>query len=96
MTAPRKQLEKGVSKNTYKELKELSEEIKISLTYNEPTQVKWYDYEDMAQYGIAYKDYVICACCGSLIPIEQIYEDSMRDKPIETLDYWIDFSEFIK
>lgn len=41
--------------------------------YETPTQVAFFD-ENHYIGGIAYKDKVICGCCGSIISIAEIYE----------------------
>lgn len=63
--------------------------------FYEPKQVIWYDSYDIKQCGIAYKDEIICACCGGVIPIEEVYEFAQREKPIEEMKWWIDFAEGI-
>lgn len=41
--------------------------------YDVPTQVKFYDYDNKVTLGgIAYRDIVICGCCGGVIPIEEM------------------------
>ena len=63
--------------------------------FDEPMQIIWYDEEDNRQCGIAYKDEIICACCGGVVPIEEVYEFSQREKPIEEMKEWINFVEGI-
>lgn len=61
--------------------------------YDEPTQVQFIqivdeDEEPIKRGGIAYQDYIICGCCGGIIPINEV------DAILEYLN-WVDFSEFI-
>ena len=54
-----------------------------------PTQVKFWDgcYID----GIAYRDEIICGCCGGIFRISDIYEvapDTLDSDPIITLSGW--------
>ena len=44
--------------------------------YDNPTQVEYYDFEnDCYVNGIAYKDEIICLCCGGVIGLEDLFED---------------------
>jgi hypothetical protein len=70
-----------------------------------PTQVKFFDGQFFdSEYwliGIGYKDEIICGCCGSVFPIDQIYEvadeaDTEIVDPIQPYKHWIDFSEDIR
>lgn len=61
-----------------------------------PTQVKFWD----ARYigGIAYRDKIICGCCGGIFDISIIYEvapDTLEDDPIIVYDNWVDISQDI-
>lgn len=67
------------------------------MKFENPVQVKFYAGALKSWLGgIAYKDYVICGCCGAVIPIETIYkeatEDEIEDEPIEKLS-WITISD---
>ena len=43
--------------------------------FDKPTQVVYYDVDDNCwKSGIAYRDEIICACCGGIIEISEIYE----------------------
>lgn len=59
--------------------------------YDIPTQVKFYDSEEGigTRVGIAYHNYIICACYGGIFPLD--------DESIYILKElnWIDFSEYI-
>lgn len=67
--------------------------------FNRPAQVKFRDYEcDCWGTGIGYGENIICACCGGLIPIDEIYEGAGLFKdteeevmPIYVFDEWISF-----
>ena len=69
-------------------------EMEKKLYFDCPTQVIWYDEEDAKQFGIAYRHEIICACCGAIIPLEEVYVFAQRKEPIETIE-WIDFAESI-
>ena len=62
--------------------------------YPTPTQVRWGETSDdeelIENFGIAFKDKIICACCGGTVDLddEDIYV-------FEEFD-WIDISEAIK
>lgn len=54
-----------------------------------PTQVKFWDgrYID----GIAYRDEIVCGCCGGIFRISDIYEvapDTLDNDPIIRLNGW--------
>jgi hypothetical protein len=49
--------------------------------------------------GIAYHDFIICGCCGAIMPIEDIIEEANEfgvhfDDAIKELE-WIDISDEI-
>lgn len=55
-----------------------------------PTQVEWFDKDN--EYwigGIAYKNEIICGCCGSVIKLEEIEDDKVM--PLE----WYNISDAI-
>lgn len=57
-----------------------------------PTQVKFWDYEG-GHYlgGIAYRDEIICGCCGGIFDISEIYKlapDTLLGGPIVRLNGW--------
>lgn len=64
--------------------------------FEKPTQVMWYDVDgDEYKAGIAYCDEIICACCGGVISIEEIYEFTPNDIiPIYQAS-WVDLSDEI-
>lgn len=64
-----------------------------------PTQVKFRDV-DGDQYigGIAYRNEIICGCCGGIFDITEIYElatDTLEEDPIVIYDNWVDISNEI-
>ena len=62
-----------------------------------PTQVKFWDTlsEDYIG-GIAYRDEIICGCCGSIFKISEIYESAPNtlEDPIVVYD-WVNISSKI-
>ena len=61
-----------------------------------PTQVIWIDADNVRYAGIAYRDEIICACCGGIESIEEIYEFAPEgvENPIIELE-WISVREEI-
>ena len=63
-----------------------------------PTQVKFWEYFDEHYFnGIAYRDEIICGCCGSIFSISKIYEfapDALKEDPIVFYD-WVGISSKI-
>ena len=69
--------------------------------YYVPTQVVFYDGSDDSPIfcaGIAYKDEIICACCGGVMKISEVIADAEEDG-IKTAIYdyadWCDIREAI-
>ena len=66
--------------------------------FNGPTQVKfWETCGDHYIGGIAYRNEIICGCCGGIFDISEIYEsapDTLED-PIVVYDNWLDISSEI-
>ena len=69
--------------------------------YYVPTQVVFYDGGDESPIfcaGIAYKDEIICACCGGVMKISEVIADAKEDG-IKTAIYdyvdWYDVREAI-
>lgn len=64
-----------------------------------PTQVKFWDIGgDHYIGGIAYRNEIICGCCGSIFDINEIYEsapDTLKEDPIVVYDSWVDISNEI-
>ena len=72
--------------------------MKVTKYFEVPTQIVFYDHEDDCwKSGIGYKDEVICACCGGIIEISEIYEFAPAgiDTPIFEYKNWCDISEDI-
>lgn len=56
-----------------------------------PTQVQFWDYKG----GIAYRDEIICGCCGGVFNISEIYKvapDTLLRDPIIAYDDWVGIS----
>lgn len=73
------------------------------LYYGTPCQVRFVDCGDPNNIticgGIAYKDEIICCCCGSILSIQEIINDAEKagihfDDAIIELD-WIDINQEI-
>ena len=63
--------------------------------YDIPTQVAWFDGGSYAA-GIAYHDEIICACCGGVMAIDEIVEDTPDGVvPIVEYNYWVSLGEEI-
>ena len=64
-----------------------------------PTQVKFRDVDgDHYIGGIAYRNEIICGCCGGIFDITEIYElapDTLEEDPIVIYDNWVDISNEI-
>ena len=74
------------------------------LYYGTPCQVRFIDCGDPNNIticgGIAYHDFIICGCCGTILPIQEIIDDAGAcgyhwDNAIIELD-WIDIDEAIR
>ena len=63
-----------------------------------PTQVVFYDADgDCWKSGIAYGGIIICACCGGVIEIDEIYEFAPAEiaQPVFAYKNWCDITESI-
>lgn len=64
-----------------------------------PTQVKFWDCANGRYHGgIAYRNEIICGCCGGICNISEIYEsapDTLEEDPIVVYDTWVDLSSEI-
>lgn len=68
-----------------------------------PTQVKFFcptDEEPQWECGIAFRDEIICGCCGAVFSLEDIYYDAecygiSNEEAIKAYGLWVDFSEHI-
>ena len=65
--------------------------------FDEPTQVKFYDYDnDRYLGGIAYHDEIICGECGGIVEISDLFDDAPDGvEPIHIYDCWVDINEAI-
>lgn len=65
--------------------------------FDDPTQVMFVDEEGTWQCGIAYEDYIICACCGGIFYIEDVIESAPDhvQQPIHEYDTWINIADAI-
>jgi hypothetical protein len=61
-----------------------------------PTQVVYCDADNCWYSGIAYRDEIICACCGGVVEIAEVYEFAPEGvtNPIEELE-WVNVREEI-
>lgn len=73
------------------------------LWFEQPTQVRAFDCveEGEPQFftAIAFQDKVICACCGMVLDIDNLYANADNDnytgEVIKPLGDWVDFSDYI-
>lgn len=59
--------------------------------FTNPKQIRFYlinDNEKIELGGIAYEDFIICGCCGGILPIA-------GTKILEIYDYWVSLSNEI-
>ena len=65
--------------------------------FENPTQVIFEDPDNPGEWlkGIAYRDEVICACCGGAFEIDDIEQSKTGEKGIYTYFYWEDLSDAI-
>ena len=64
--------------------------------FKAPTQVKFW--EGCYIGGIAYRNEIICGCCGGPFKISDVYEfapDTLEEDPIVIIDSWVDISQEI-
>lgn len=60
--------------------------------YDRPTQVRWFDSVHKRWFGgIAYKDEVICGCCGGIFELDIFEEDE-----VEELGNWVNIEKKIR
>ena len=71
------------------------------LYYGTPCQVKFYEAADgLIRGGIAYRDYIICGCCGAVLLIEDVIKDATKagvhwDDAVVELE-WVDIEQQIR
>ena len=66
--------------------------------FDKPTQIVFYDVDgDNWKSGIAYCSEIICACCGGVIEIDEIYEFAPAEitQPIFPYHSWCDITDDI-
>ena len=47
-------------------------EPRVPKYFDRPTQIKFLDKEGNPYYGIAYKDEIICGCCGMIYALDEV------------------------
>ena len=77
--------------------------VELIMKYNYfevPTQVRFWDVDgDHYIGGIAYRNEIICGCCGGIFDISEIYEsapDTLKEDPIVVYDTWVNLSSKIR
>ena len=61
--------------------------------YERPTQVRWLDTENKCWIGgIAYRDEIICGCCGSILELDEFKEGEV----VELDKWWVNIEEEIR
>ena len=66
--------------------------------YERPTQVVFADPDEPGAWitGIAYRDEIICACCGGVFEVEEVLEFALEEQPaIYEYSTWNDLSDEI-
>ena len=61
----------------------------MRLFFEKPTQVRFMDYDGTINIGIAYKNEIICACCGGVYEIEDLLLHQPQE--IKEWEFWVDF-----
>lgn len=65
--------------------------------FDTPTQVLFYNTEEFTHTGgIAFENYVICGCCGSVIMFEEIMERTPEGKAWLVVMPWLNLSRAIE
>lgn len=67
--------------------------------FDVPTQVKFWGSGSKRYYGgIAFRNEIICGCCGGVCDISEIYKfapDTLKEDPIVVFDDWVGISSVI-
>lgn len=68
--------------------------------FEKPVQVNFYDFDNERWLnGIGYKDEIICAECGGIISLEEMYDEeilAVEANPVRAFGGdWVDFSDYI-
>lgn len=91
----------------YNDIKTMKEEKRTEFKtyYERPTQVMFYEADPNTwSWGIAYRDDIICTCCGAVLHITEIIDDfndyaeengAKISKPIYEYGCWCDISESV-
>ena len=68
----------------------------MKLFYNIPTQVMFWDSDEYVA-GIAYRDEIICGCCGGIFEIETVVEIAQEEDkvPMYEFDSWVSLHDEI-
>lgn len=66
--------------------------------YDAPTQVYFVDEDGVWRGGIAYRDEIICGCCGGIYEIDEVIEFAPEyvQQPIHKYENWVDLSDEIR
>lgn len=66
--------------------------------FDVPTQVLFVDEDGVWRGGIAYRDEIICGCCGGVYEIDEVIGIAPEyvQQPIHKYEYWIDISDEIR
>lgn len=66
--------------------------------YDVPTQVYFVDEDGVWRGGIAYRDEIICGCCGGVYEIDEVIEFAPEyvQQPIHKYENWVDLSDEIR
>ena len=68
----------------------------MKTSYEAPTQVMFHDPDGVYNFGIAWGDKIICACCGGVFEVEEILKFALEDQPaIYEYSTWNDLSNEI-
>ena len=76
-------------------------EKKYPIYFRQPTQVMYFDYREEDEprllTGIAFRQEIICGCCGGVIKISEIYEFAPPTVgcPIHEYDEWCSIDDAI-
>lgn len=74
------------------------------LYFDIPTQVRFFcpTEEDKPAWenGIAYRNEVICGCCGAIFTFEDIFNDARdygipEEQAVQIWEMWVNFSDYI-
>lgn len=60
--------------------------------YEKPMQVRWFDDENKRWIGgIAYRDEIICGCCGTILKLSEF-----KDSEVVEYDTWVNVEEELR